>query len=363
MSKLSRRTMLMLPALVAAPHVRRAQAMVDEHAVADMLVLGFLGASRAAPGAQRLATHLEAGLIGGVCFLGHNTRSRDGIEGLTRLFRAAGADRKPLICVDQEGGAVQRLGKRSGYAAFPPARAVAARHEPTAAAALYADMARLLTAAGFNLNLAPVVDLRAQPQNPVVARWGRAYGKDGVTVAHYAGAFVAGHREVGVLTALKHFPGHGSTLVDSHSAPVDLTPTWHADELTPFRHLSERGLIDIVMSGHLSHARLTAGLPATVSPHAVKLLREEIGYRGVVMTDDLDMKAIRSRYTLTDAVVRAIAAGYDLILLSNSLRPDRDLPQRVIAAVKDAVADGRISTAAIDATAQRLAILKSGLAS
>ena len=178
-------------------------------------------------------------------------------------------------------------------------------------------------------------------------------------MATFAGAFVAGHRDAGVLTALKHFPGHGSTLTDSHERPVDLTPTWRPDEIEPYKRLAQNGLVDVVMSGHLKHEKLTGGEPATLSLKAVEgWLRRDIGYRGAVMTDDLDMAAIRSNYSLTDAIVRAVAAGNDLILLSNSLEPDPDLPLAAIAAIRDGVVKGRIPAGRIEAAAQRIAALK-----
>ncbi len=357
--KISRRTLLVSAAAVASPWVARAQGAVDDRMVAQMLVLGFSGSSSADSGAQKLAQHLAAGRIGGVCFLGHNTRNRPGIESLTRLFNSAARNGKTLISVDQEGGAVQRLGQRTGWNAIPAAQAIAARNTPEQARGVYASMARELKAAGFNLNLAPVVDLGFEPKNPIVYKWGRAFGKDGATVAQYAGAFVEGHRSQGVLTAHKHFPGHGSTYVDSHDRPVDLTPTWRADELVPFRDLAKRGLMDIVMSGHLTHAKLTGGVPATLSPAAVRLLRQDIGFNGAIMTDDLDMKAIRSSFDLEDAIVRAIAAGHDLVLLSNSLKPDDMLPQKAVAAVKAAAAAGRIAPGQIERSAQRIAGLLS----
>lgn len=355
--EVSRRALLVSAAALAAPWVARAQGVVDDRMIARMLVLGFSGSSSADSGAQKLAQHLSAGRIGGVCFLGHNTRNRPGIEGLTRLFNAAPRQDKALVCVDQEGGAVQRLGARSGWSAIPAAQAVAARNTPEQAREVYARMARELKAAGFNLNLAPVVDLGFEPKNPIVYKWGRAFGKDGATVTQYASAFVEGHRSQGVLTAHKHFPGHGSTHVDSHDRPVDLTPTWRADELLPFREMTRRGLIDIVMSGHLTHAKLTGGLPATLSPAAVRLLRQDIGFNGAIMTDDLDMKAIRSSFDLEDAIVRAVAAGYDLILLSNSLKPDDMLPQKAVAAVQAAVRAGRIAPGQIERSVARIAAL------
>lgn len=356
MPAISRRAFFAAP-LIFSPFVARAQGAVSERMIGRMLLLGFNGSSASAPGAQSLARQLGAGRVGGVCFLGHNTRNRAGIESLTQLFNSAGAQDKPLISVDQEGGAVQRLGKRSGYEALPAAQAVAARRSVEDARRIYAGMARQLRASGFNFNLAPVVDLGFEPRNPIIAKWGRAYGADGASVARFAGAFVQGHRDQRVLTALKHFPGHGSTLVDSHDRPVDISGTFRNDELTPFRDLAKRGLIDVIMSGHLTHARMTGGLPATLSPQAVGILRNDIGFGGAIMTDDLDMKAIRSSYDLIDAMVRAIAAGYDLILLSNSLKPDDNLAPKAIAAVRAAISAGRIRPAQIEAANARIAQL------
>ena len=344
---------------LAAPYVTQARAAVSDAMVGEMLMLGFSGAASDAEGAQNLARHVAAGRVGGVCFLGHNARSQSGVESLARLFANAGKTSRPLIAIDQEGGAVQRLGSKLGYAAVPAAQAVAARNDAGGAQAIYRRMAGVLRASGFNLNLAPVVDLGFEPRNPIVARYGRAFGNDGATVARYAGAFIAGHREAGVLTALKHFPGHGSTLVDSHAHAVDLTPTWREDEIEPYRKLAQAGMIDIVMSGHLAHVRYTGGEPATLSRKAIEgWLRGSIGYQGVVMTDDLDMAAIRDSYELPDAIARAVNAGNDLILLSNSATPDPELPAVVIAAIKAAVAAGRIPASRIVESHARLTALK-----
>lgn len=258
---------------------------------------------------------------------------------------------------------MQRLGPKIGYAAVPAAQAVAARNDAAGAQAIYRRMAQGVRSAGFNLNLAPVVDLGFEPRNPVVAHFGRAFGPDAASVARFAGAFIAGHREAGVLTALKHFPGHGSTLVDSHEHAVDLTPTWREEEIEPYRRLAAAGLIDVVMSGHLAHARYTGGEPATLSQKAIEgWLRGPIGYQGAVMTDDLDMAAIRGRYSLKEAVIRAIRAGNDLILLSNSAEPDPDLPLMAIAWVREAVAGGQIPASRILESGARLAALRARMA-
>lgn len=356
-----RRNILKLPILAAAPYVARAEHAVDPEALAMMLMLGFIGHHPEADGARNLAKHIAANRVGGVCFLGHNTKSKDGIEGLTTLFNNAAKNSIPLIAVDQEGGAVQRLNARSGYMSYPRAQTVAKQQNPAEAASLYSKLALEMKRAGFNLNLAPVVDLGIEPANPVVFKWGRTYGADSAVVANYASAFIKAHRNANMLTALKHFPGHGSTVLDSHAKPVDLTTSWRREELNPFEILTANNDVDIVMSGHLSHRELTGGIPATLSPLAIKLLRDEIGFNGVTMTDDLDMKAIRSSYSLMEAIVRAISAGYDLILISNSLKPDNMLPQRIVESVKDAVRVGRISADSISESADRIKKLKTSL--
>lgn len=361
MTNSTRRNILKLPLLAATPYIARAENAVDPKALASMLMVGFLGRDAGAAGAQTLARHIEENRIGGACFLGHNTKTRNGIESLTRLFSSATNSVMPLIAVDQEGGAVQRLNSRNGYVSYPRAQTVADENSPAEASVIYNQLAIEMKQAGFNLNLAPVVDLGVERDNPVVYKWGRTFGNTGMRVAGYAAAFIKAHRKQNVLTALKHFPGHGSTVVDSHAKPVDLTPTWARDELTPFEQLAASNNIDIVMSGHLSHQRLTGGIPATLSPFAINLLRNRLGFKGVTMTDDLDMKAIRSSYSLLDAVVRAIAAGYDLILLSNSLEPDSMIPQRILMAVQDAVKQGLISADAIAASAERIQQLKKPL--
>src|SRR5690606_35642736 len=152
----------------------------------------------------------------------------------------------PFIMLDQEGGQVQRLTPSVGFAGTPSARDVA-RGGIEAAEAVYADLARRLAREGFNVNFGPVVDLNLNPDNPVIARFGRAYGRDAASVTAFAAAFVAGHHAAGMGTALKHFPGHGSSLADSHHGFVDVTEVWSPAELEPYRTLIGEGLADMVM--------------------------------------------------------------------------------------------------------------------
>ena len=349
---------------LAMPHVARAEAGHDP-LIGEMLMLGFLGADASAAWAQRLARQISLGQVGGVVFLGHNFKSRAGVTGLTSMFASAGNTTRPLISLDQEGGAVQRLGSKLGYASIPRASEVAGAMSPKKARALYAGMAAEERAAGFNFNLAPVVDLAIDPTNPVIGKWGRAWGRDPNTVTAYASAFLDAHHGARVACALKHFPGHGSSRGDSHDGFVDITGTWTKAELEPFAALARKGSADAVMTAHLYHRDFAGNTdePVTLSHRAIEgVLRGEFGYAGVVITDDLDMGAIRSRYSLDEAVVRAIAAGNDIVMLSNSAKPDDNLPSRMIATVKAAVADGRITRARIEQAHQRVVAMKVRLA-
>ncbi len=361
MNRLSRRAVLgaaiAIPATLSKPFVRPSSAATAASLAGQLIIYGFSGSSAESADAQRLARDVEAGLAGGVCFLGYNARSQEGLLSLTRLFGDAGT---PFIAIDQEGGKVQRLSPRIGYPAVLPASDIARTKTPEEAEGIYQRMASTLRGAGFTLNLAPVVDLGFQPKNPVVTAFGRAYGVDGATVSRYAAAFVRGHRAARMLTALKHFPGHGSTLVDSHLNPVDLGKTWREDELEPYRALTRQGLVDIVMTGHLALERFAArGEPATLSGSMIGgLLRRDIGYDGAVMTDDLDMRAIRSRYDNEEAVVRALAAGNDLVLVSNSATPDGQIGRKVVAAVAGALGDGTLSARTLEQAVARVSALK-----
>jgi beta-N-acetylhexosaminidase len=162
-------------------------------------------------------------------------------------------------------------------------------------------MAEELAQAGVNLNFGPVVDLNSYPGNPVIARRKRSFGADPKAVAALARAFITAHREANVVTAAKHFPGHGSSRSDSHKVLADISQSWRESELEPYRLLARDGLLDMVMVGHLYHPRFSdgEGVPASLSERAIRALRADgyIGFKGVVVSDDMEMseRAIRAR--------------------------------------------------------------------
>ncbi len=337
--------------LAAAPIHRR---------IGGLLLLGFEGTEPGDPGVERIAAALEDGLAGGVLLLGRNVRSKAQLRRLIGHLRGRAGTPPPLVAVDQEGGRVQRFGPAAGFAAVPSAARLGAG-APEAASARYAAMARELAEVGVNLNLGPVVDLALDPENPVIVGLGRSYGADPERVGRFAAAFVDAHRAEGIATAAKHFPGHGSSRRDTHLAPADVTETWRAEELAPYRALAAARRLDAVMVAHVSHERLTGARdrPASLAAPAVAgRLRGLLGEGVVAITDDLDMAAVRARWSVEEAAIAAIAAGNDLLIVSDSARPDPLRAERLVAALAEAVAEGRIPPDRIAEAAARLAALR-----
>ena len=309
--------------------------------VGRTLVLGFIGSSVEAEGAAPIEADLDAGRIGGVLFLRHNSRSRDGVLGLARKFRDAAPN--AWLSIDQEGGFVQRLTVDMGFTDIPTAQQLQAMGRDQARG-VFRTAAEELGATGFCLNLAPVADL-FKADNEVIGRWDRAFGTDPETVADYCALFIEEMEAAGVACAIKHFPGHGRSSGDSHYGFVDLTETWSFEEVEPFARLMRQDKAHLVMGVHLINRRLDpTGDPVTLSrPILNGLLRQAMGYQGAVITDDLDMGAIRDHYSREQAIVGALAAGNDLLLISNSANPDPDLPRRAVDWVGAAIERGELS--------------------
>lgn len=264
-----------------------------------------------------------------------------------------------LIAVDQEGGKVSRLKAKAGFPTTTSFAQLGQWNDLTITRQRSDDIAKTLHRYGINFNFSPVVDLNSNPKNPVIGSLGRSFSADPAIVTAHAGQIVAAHRSYGIATCLKHFPGHGSSRTDSHRGFVDITETWEKSELLPFANLVKAGLADAIMTGHVYNARLDTKLPATLSyPIITRLLREEIEYDGVVISDDLMMDAIRQHYSFAESVELAINAGVDILLICSS---DDALVGDTVSLIYDLVQKGRISEQRIDQAYQRINRLKSKL--
>ena len=213
---------------------------------------------------------------------------------------------------------------------------------------------------GVNLNLAPVVDLNSNPDNPIIGRYERSFGADVETVVTHARATIEEHRRVGVLTSLKHFPGHGSSLEDSHLGLPDVSEVWDEAELEPYRVLIAEGNADLVMTAHLFNRQLDEDLPASLSYETTTgLLRDQLGFAGVVITDDLGMGALTDGYSLRERLKLVIEAGADILLMANNIDEyDPELPDKIFAALRSLVDSGEVSESRLEASFLRIQTLK-----
>jgi len=341
--------------------------------VADLLLVGFNGTEVAGnEEVRRLVCDVK---VGGLLLFERDTASGRPrnmaspaqVTALTRDLQALAArcaGRPLFIAADAEGGRVMRLSPRLGYPPTPSAQELGERHDPAFTQAEARRMGMMLREAGINWNLAPVVDVAVNPENPAVVKLGRTYSADPRQVAAQARAFVLGMHEAGVLTALKHFPGHGSSQSDSHQGFTDVTETARLPiELEPYRELIAAGLADSVMTAHVFNRGLDPWDPATLSRFTVRrLLRGRLHYSGVAVSDDLLMGAIAQHYGLEEAAVLALEAGVDVLLISqNTGRIDDRAAERVVAAITRAIAAGRLSESTVTGAVGRVDALRSRL--
>ncbi|MDM5272712.1 glycosyl hydrolase [Sulfurovum sp. zt1-1] len=313
--------------------------------VGQMLMVGFHGTS--APKDSQICQDIRRYNLGGVILFDFNPvdknkpkniANRKQLAKLTKELQACSNDGKLLIAVDQEGGRVQRLKSIYGFYGQYPKAADVSKMDKSQVESTYRKMAHELKSVGINFDLAPVADLSINPQNHVIYGLGRSFGKDPKKVAAFSSTFIDAMHQYGVLTSLKHFPGHGSSLGDTHKGFVDVTNLWRPEEMEPYRLLADKA--DTVMVAHVFNKKLDSQYPASLSFETVtKKLRWHLGYHGVVITDDLQMGAISKKYGLKNTLKLAINAGNDILLFGNQLDPvktvsTRELVDTVMALVK-----------------------------
>ena len=331
--------------------------------IAGLLVVGFRGAFLEE--APWLRTALETGGLGGVCLFdrdqqtgeARNVRSPAQVTSLVAELRAAAGARPIIVCTDQEGGQVNRLSPAHG---FPAAASEAAIGHGTAAAAKTwaSGLARTLASVGVDLDLAPVVDLDINPKNPAVGALDRSFSADPDVVVEMATIEIEAMRAAGIRTTLKHFPGLGSATVNTDDGIADITDTWSEIELEPYRRLIAAGDVDVIMAAHIIDRHLDPAYPASLS-HAIitGMLRGQLGWDGVVITDDLQAAAIQKTVGVDGAMALALNAGDDLLLLANQQRYDASIVDHAVAVVSAAVADGTVPAATIDQAFARVQAL------
>lgn len=341
--------------------------------IGQLLILGFDGCDLA--DAPELEQSLRQQHLGGVILFdkhlqqaGHpkNIVNTAQTQKLTAALQSVNQAEHPLlIAVDYEGGAVDRLSAACELTA-PVSAAEQAKQTLPEFIAHAEQMASHLRELGFNVDFAPVVDVDITPDNPIIGQLGRSYSSDAVKVSELAETFVTTLQQQQVLTCYKHFPGHGSSHGDSHLGFVDVSTSWQAEELTPYRRLINAPVpVPMIMTAHVINRQLDAsGVPATLSkPMLTDLLRDELHYEGVIISDDMQMKAISDHYHLFDACITAINAGVDMIIIGNQLSEAMITAEAFIEAIVAAIEQGKISLSRIHTAYQRVSALKAKLVS
>ncbi|MFC3501814.1 glycoside hydrolase family 3 protein [Micromonospora krabiensis] len=272
--------------------------------------------------------------LGSVVLFARNVVDPEQVAGLTATLRAERPD--VIVAIDEEAGDVTRIESRRG-SSRPGNFALGAVDDPALTEAVARDLGADLAALGVTLDYAPDADVNSNPANPVIGV--RAFGADPALVARHTAAWVRGLQSGGVAACAKHFPGHGDTRVDSHhDLPVIGGDRDRLDavELAPFRAAVAAG-VQAVMTGHLLVPALDRELPATMSPPVLgELLRDELGFSGVVVTDAVEMRAVTGRFGFAGAAVRALAAGADAICIGGERAAEedaRELRDAIVAAV------------------------------
>jgi beta-N-acetylhexosaminidase len=298
---------------------------------------------------RHLATKAATNNITGIAQL---NRLTDDLQGLART--------KLLIAVDQEGGKVNRFRAEFGFTLSASAKKLGENSATAETAQIAHQVAQMLKSVGVNLNLAPVVDLNCNPTNPIIGKVDRSFSADAQEVCRHASVWITEHRKAEILTCLKHFPGHGSSEKDSHLGVVDISNSWKPNELDPYHELMNKGLVDAIMVGHLYHKEMDPHFPATLSRSIVTdLLRQKMHYTGIVISDDMQMKAITDRYGLAEACILAIAAGVDMVIIGNNIDYDADIFSRIHTSALKAIDNGALSEERVRNAWTRVNTLKS----
>jgi beta-N-acetylhexosaminidase len=334
--------------------------------IGQLMILGFQGLTPEDKSIQKLAHQIRTHQVGGVIPYAYNITDVAQITHLNAFLQDQSPDLPLIISVDQEGGKVQRLKSDKGFRGFPTAEKVASL-SPEEAHKIYLEMATELNDNGFNLDFAPCVDLNPESYlSPIIGELERSYSSQVDILVEYAALMMDALHQKGILNSIKHFPGHGSARGDTHKGFVDVTQDWSKQELLPFFKLIQQGHVDTIMTAHVFNDHWDKHYPATFSASTLQMLRDE-GYEGIIISDDLHMTAIHAQYDAETAMIKALKAGNDMVIFSNyalaaagvpNFKPDPDLPEKIITAVKNALSQGELSESRINEAFDRVLSLK-----
>ena len=298
--------------------------------------------------------------MGGVILFASNIVNPTQVKNLNDMIKQF-SKTPTFIAVDQEGGRVARLNSSNGFStSYTAYKLGTVINNEDSTRKVASTMAGWLTQSGFNVNLAPVADVNVNPNSPAIGKLERSFSQNPETVFHHDEWFINEFNKKNILTCLKHFPGHGSALSDSHFGFTDITYTWSNSEFVPYQSLISRGYSDLVMMGHLYNANLDPDFPASLSRKVTTdILRNQIGFTGLTITDGMAMQALTLNYSFEDAVELAVNAGNDILLYTSVLRNGTSLVDNVINIIFDKINQGKIPSSRIEESYNRIIHFKS----
>ena len=332
--------------------------------IGEMIIIGIDGTQLSQTPAVK--KYLAAGNLGGIILYEKNiakTNSKTTLKTLCKEIQSQ-SNKTVFIGIDQEGGTVNRLKTKYGFPKSVTAKYLGELNNVDSSKAYAQTMAKTIKELGINVNFTPCVDLCSNPNNPIIAKYGRCYSDNPQIVATHAGIFSETLFENNILPVLKHFPGHGSSKGDTHLGMADVTEVWTENELVPYRALIKKDLAQAIMSAHIINAKLDPDtLPSTLSkPILTGMLRNDLGFKGVIFSDDMQMRAISDHYGLENAILMAVNAGIDVLMFSGNI-PGTETPtiERVFATFNKLIEEGKISEKRLLESYERIQAVKSKL--
>ena len=357
--------LIIISACSAQPTNDLTETKYTDQQLGQLLVVGFRGTEINSE--SKIVKDFKEYNLGGVVLFDYDVEShafgRNIIDAnqLLKLSSAlvAYSQTPPIIAIDQEGGQVSRLKQGYGFPRTKSAAYLGEIDEEDTTRYYARSIAQEFMVVGINTNFAPVVDVNLNPDNPVISNYERSFSSDPNKVTEHVGYVLDEFDKEGILSVLKHFPGHGSSNEDSHLGVTDVTNTWDSSELVPYKRLFEERKINAVMTAHIYNANFDSLWPATLSENTIQgLLRDSLGYNGVVFSDDMQMEAIRAEYGLETAIEQSLNAGVDILIFANNLFYDENIAEKAINIIQLGIADGRISEVKVDSALARVSRLK-----
>jgi beta-N-acetylhexosaminidase len=339
--------------------------IIDSLRLGQMIMVGFRGTELSKD--STIYKDLSERNISGVVLYDRDiitgNRNRN-IEDPTQLMQLSNSiisatPNSPFIAVDQEGGLMSRLKESKGFPRSVSAEYLGELDNEDSTRYYARIMAQEFMVVRTNTNFAPVVDVNTNPENPVIGNLERSFSSDPEKVAQHAGYAIDEYSKEGILSVLKHFPGHGSSTTDSHLGLTDVTDTWDEKELIPYKKLFAEKDIRAVMTAHIFNANIDSVWPATLSDKTINgLLRDSLGFEGVVFSDDMQMEAIREEYGLETAIRQAINAGVDVLVFGNNLHYEPNIAERAIEIIQKLLREGKIEKETVEQSIARIDSLK-----